>query len=103
MTDENSHSEFYANAVNVMTSVYDVTLNFRTQSPVSVDPETGEAVIEVTRTTNIRMSPQHAKSLAVLLVNHIAEYERKNGVTLPIPSNLQELWEGYVPSAEGDE
>jgi hypothetical protein len=30
-------NEFYANAVSVTMSIYDATLNFRTQSPIFVE------------------------------------------------------------------
>lgn len=92
---EDTHQEFYANAVNVTTGVYDVTLNFRTQSPVFF--EEGEPpTLEVTGTCSIRMSPQHAKSLVALLVKHVKDYEGQHGVNLPVPNNIREVWEEYI-------
>jgi hypothetical protein len=87
--------DFYANAVSVMTSLYDVTLNFRTQSPVSIE-EGRPPVVEVSGTCNVRMSPQHAKSLAALLVKHIIDYEERHSLELPIPPEIQESWRECV-------
>jgi len=90
MNDNNEH-DFYANAVNVVTGIYDVTLHFTIQSPVSM--KKGEQpVIEVSRICNVRMSPQLAKALATLLVKQVVDYENANKVELPVPPNIQELW-----------
>ncbi len=84
--------DFYANSVNLITSIYDVTIQFRTQSPVSI--ELGkEPIIEAVGLLNIRMSPQHAKALAALLVKHISDYENQYGFELPIEEKLSEFWE----------
>lgn len=95
MNQDDKHYEFYANAVNVLTSVYDVTLGFRTQSPVFLE-EGKPPMIEVSGTCNIRMSPQHAKSLAALLVKQIIEYEDREKVKLPLPPDIQKFWDQCV-------
>ena len=87
--------DFYANAVNIVTSIYDVTLHFRTQSPISVE-EGKQPIIEVSGSCSVRMSPQHAKSLAALLVKQIADYEDRNNVKLPLPPDIQKLWDECV-------
>ena len=88
-------TEFYANTVGIVMNVYDVTLQFSTQSAVAV--EKGKPPItEVAGVCNVRMSPQHAKSLVALLARHIVEYERTHGITLPIPGNLKGLWDTYI-------
>lgn len=87
--------EFYANAVNIGTSVYDLTLNFRLQSGEK-NPETGEIIITVSAENNIRMSPQHAKALAALLVKHIKEYENQFSIELPLPEDITKIWEDEV-------
>jgi hypothetical protein len=87
--------DFYANAVNVLTSLYDVTLNFRTQSPIVA--ESGKPpMIEAFAECNIRMSPQHAKALAALLVRQILQYEDEFKVNLPVDPNILEFWQKYV-------
>jgi hypothetical protein len=93
--DEKDVSEFYANGVNVITSIYDVVLNFRTEYPISVKP--GEKpIMEASGTCRVRMSPQHAKSLAALLIEHLDRYERDHNLTLPLPPNIKEMWDTHV-------
>lgn len=87
--------EFYANAVNIGTSVYDVTLNFRLQSGEK-NQQTEELIITVSAENNIRMSPQHAKALAALLVNHIKGYEKQFSVNLPLTPDMMKFWEDNV-------
>jgi hypothetical protein len=87
--------EFYANAVNVGTSVYDVTLNFRLQSGEK-NQQTEEIIITVSGEYNIRMSPQHAKALAALLVHHIKGYENQFSIDLPLPDDIKEFWEKNI-------
>ena len=87
--------EFYTNAVNIGTSVYDVTLNFRLQSG-ELNQQTGEVIITVSAENNIRMSPQHAKALAALLVHHIKGYEEQFSVNLPLPNDMIKFWEDNV-------
>ena len=84
--------DFYANAVNVSSTIYDVTLNFRTQSPVFLD-QGQQPVIEASAVFNVRMSPQHAKALTALLAKHIKDYEAKYRAQLPLPPELQQLWD----------
>ena len=44
----------------------------------------------------IRMSPEHAKVLAIILRRHLQEYERQTGVMIDVPAPiLQEL--GIAP------
>ena len=83
--------DLYANAVNVTSSIYDVTLNFRTQSPVMMG-QGKQPMFEASAVFNVRMSPQHAKALTALLVKHIQEYESKYQTQLPLPPELQQLW-----------
>ena len=91
--------DFYANAVNVITGLYDVTLNFKTQFPVSIR-EDKKTILEVSKSCNIRMSPQHAKSLAALLVIQVIEYEDTYKTELPIPPEVQEKWDRFVKKGE---
>lgn len=88
--DQNS---FYSNAVNVMTSVYDVTIQFRTQTPITTPAENQPVLIEAGDICNVRMSPQHAKALVAILAKHIMEYEQGHRVKLPLPPDMQNLWD----------
>jgi hypothetical protein len=83
--------EFYANAVNVLTSIYDVTLSFRAQSPIVI--EQGKApVIQTSELCNVRMSPQHAKALVAILLKHVIQYEIEHEITLPLPEDVRQIW-----------
>ena len=86
--------DFYTNFVQVTTSLYDVTLHFGVQTPVSIE-EGQKPVVESREVCSVRMSPQHAKSIAALLVKHVTEYESENGLDLPIPPNVKELWDQH--------
>jgi hypothetical protein len=92
---DEKHLDFYANAVNVTTGVYDVTLYFRTQSPVFIE-EDQQPTMEVSGTCSVRMSPQHAKSLAALLTKHVRQYEQDHELELPVPKNIQEFWKENI-------
>lgn len=100
---ENDRKFYYANAVNMAISLYDVTFVLRNQSP-QIDPEgnlmvlNNKQVIDVSEEIVIRMSPQHAKAFAILLVKNIAEYEKNFGIKLPITPDLQKLWDENIKS-----
>ena len=71
--------EFYANNVRVLTSLYDVSLAFNVQNL----PESADDTRQHKPVCIVRMSPQHAKSLAQILVQHVKRYEEDQGVSLP--------------------
>lgn len=93
---ENRTYDFYANATDVTTTAYDITLRFRTQTPMAVEADTKEQVFEVSGMCNVRMSPQHAKSLAAILAKHVVDYEMRYDVRLPVPDTIVEIWDHYV-------
>lgn len=86
-----SQNEFYANAVNITGSLYDVTLTFRIQTPVVMD-QSKAPIIQSSSECNIRMSPQHAKALAALLVDQVKQYEDRFKLELPLEDNIAPLW-----------
>jgi len=88
--------QFYANAVNISASLYDITLQFRVQAPVGPIEPGKEPIIETVAINNIRMSPQHAKALAALLVENIVKYENQFSNKLPIPPDLENMWSKYI-------
>ncbi len=98
---ENQHRNFYANAVNIATNIYDITIDLKSQSP-QIDPMgnimqlNGQPVIDVSEELIVRMSPQHAKAFATLLVKNILEYEKKFGVTIPLTPEILELWKETI-------
>ena len=88
---------FYANAVNLLTSIFDITMVFRSQSPQIDDTGkalllNGQPILSITDEITIRMSPQHAKALASLLVQQTIEYEKQFGIKLPLPPDLENIW-----------
>jgi hypothetical protein len=91
---DHEERDFYANSVLVTTSLYDVTLRFKVQTPVAIE-QGQEPIVESKEICSVRMSPQHAKSVAALLVKHTVDYERDNGLDLPIPPNIREIWDEY--------
>ena len=56
----------------------------------------GQPVIVVNDEITIAMSPQHAKALAILLINNIIEYERQFKIKLPVPPDLQASWDKLI-------
>ena len=75
--------DFYVNSVDVSTGIYDITLNFGVITPVSK----GQAEKKLVCT--VRMSPQHAKMLTLILRSALKSYEREFECTLPIPPDRQ--------------
>lgn len=84
-------TEYYSNAVNVIRSIYDVTLEFNTNTPVGIK-EGKPSIIQAASGCRVRMSPQHAKALAALLMHHVVEYEKQFNMTLPLEDNIDALW-----------
>jgi hypothetical protein len=86
VTTENSEvPEYYASSVAMATSIYDVTLQFRVQvPPLTPGQPPAERPVCV-----VRMSPQHAKMLGLILTNAIRDYEARFQIRLPIPPDRQ--------------
>jgi len=95
---DNQSKEFYANAVNLAMNLYDVTFILKSQTP-QIDQNgnlqlvDNEPVIIVNDELIVRMSPQHAKSFALLLIKNIMDYEETFNVKLPLPPELQKYWD----------
>lgn len=66
MTDD--RSDIYANSVHINANIYEFTLEFE------LNTITMKGVIESRRLVRIRMSPQLAKALSVLLNKHLELY-----------------------------
>ncbi len=91
-------NEYYANSVNMGIGLYDVTLIFSAQVPVIAEPGK-TAMVQSSQNCIVRMSPQHAKALAALLVKHVKQYEQQFGMTLPLEPNIQEIWVAEITGA----
>lgn len=103
MSDEKKVPVVYTNSVNVVTSLYDVTLRFGMQEPSSTKPQGDkDEVIEVnvTPVVNVSMSPQHSKALAALLTRYILDYEHAHGVVLPMTESVKAIWDDLIKPQE---
>ncbi|MBK6644968.1 MAG: DUF3467 domain-containing protein [Anaerolineales bacterium] len=88
-------NEFYANSVNVFSSLYDITLNFNAQSVVVIDQNKPQ-ILQSSNECTIRMSPQHAKALVALLTDQIKKYEENFKFELPLEEPLLSLWKANI-------
>lgn len=74
--------EYYTDSVNFMTNIYGFTLEFGAIQAQDAPPKPQ---------VRIKMSPQHAKIMSLLLRKNVQEYERRIG-TIILPDGLyQEL------------
>jgi hypothetical protein len=93
--------DFYANAVFIAAGIYDMTFVFKSQTP-KIDSDgkmvikDGQPILEISEELYVRMSPQHAKALASLLVKNILEYEKQFGMVLPLVPEIQMLWDENI-------
>lgn len=69
-------AQYYVNTARVEATVYDIGFIFGMMS----DGESSEILA-------VRMSPQHAKSVAILLARFLATYEREVGAIV-LPESL---------------
>lgn len=81
-TPKQEVSDFYVNQLNLITSLYEVLFMFG----LKTKPEEGPEPI-----VNIRMSPQHAKIVSLLLNKQIESYEKDIGKIKFPASLLKEL------------
>jgi hypothetical protein len=73
---------YYTNDTEVQTGPWDVRL--RLGQIAEVDSERNHAII--TRVAEVRMSPQHAKRVVAILMEHLERYEAKYG-PIPLPQD----------------
>lgn len=69
----------YANDTQLQTTPWDIRFVF---GEMSVEPRDGEVVMSVKQVAEVRMSPQHAKRVATILLEQLQSYEASFG---PIP------------------
>jgi hypothetical protein len=70
--------EYYTDSVNFMTNIYGFTLEFGVMQQQDDPPR---------QLVRIKMSPQHAKIMSLLLRKNVQEYERRIG-TVILPEGL---------------
>jgi hypothetical protein len=74
----NSIPEYYTDSVSFMTNLYGFMLEFGAMQSQDAPP---------TPQVRIRMSPQHAKIMSLLLRKNVQEYEKRIG-TIILPDGL---------------
>jgi len=70
--------EYYTDSVNFMTNIYGFTLEFGVMQAQEEPPRP---------LVRVKMSPQHAKIMSLLLRKNVQEYERRVG-TIILPEGL---------------
>lgn len=70
--------EYYTDSVNFMTNIYGFTLEFGVMQAQEEPPR---------QLVRVKMSPQHAKIMSLLLRKNVQEYERRIG-TIILPEGL---------------
>jgi hypothetical protein len=86
--------DFYVNAVKVIPGVYEIFFTFGLQNPESKSRN------ELFR---LRMSPQHAKAMSILLNNALEAYENAVDQEIRLPEPLLESLIGVEESEETNE
>ena len=83
--------EVYSDVFRVTMSPYTVLLQFGVKSPPPrQQPEAQEETPsqEDETVAVVRMSPEHAKVMAILLRRHIQNYEQQTGITIDVPTSI---------------
>ena len=70
--------DLYINSVSIVGSLYEFMFSFGLKTIIDKDPETS---------VRIRMSPQHAKVFAKILIKNVNEYEKAMG-EIKLPEQL---------------
>lgn len=76
--DEFHVPEYYTDSVNFMTNIYGFALDFGVMMAQDQPPKSQ---------VRVRMSPQHAKIMSLLLRKNVQEYEKRIG-TIILPDGL---------------
>ena len=76
--------DFYADAFQVTVTPFGVNMTFSLRDP---HPSPARQV-PGTDVARIRMSPEHAKIVGMMLTRQIRDYERQSGIKIAIPSQV---------------
>ena len=71
----------YSNDTQIQVSPWDIRLVF---GMITEPPSSNRPIIEVTSVGEVRMSPQHAKKVALILLKQLQNYEENIG-PIPLP------------------
>lgn len=91
---------FYANALELGTSPYEIGLKFMRLGTSTPDtPRAGqdgqELQSSVLDALHVSMSPSHAKAMLPALVNSVLDYEKKYG-KIPLSSESRDKWDALL-------
>lgn len=76
--------DFYADAFQITVTPFGVNMTFSLRDP---HPAPGR-LVPGTEVARVRMSPEHAKIVAMMMVNQIRQYERQSGIKIAIPPQV---------------
>lgn len=75
--------EFYADAFQVTVSPFGVNMTFSLR-----EPHPSAEKVPGTDMATVRMSPEHAKIMAMMLIRQMRDYERNSGIKIAIPAQV---------------
>ena len=84
MQQANPMPDVYADAFQVTVTAFGVNMTFSVRD-AHPSPGRLEPGVDVAR---VRMSPEHAKIVAMMLIRQIREYERQSGISIAIPPQV---------------
>ncbi|MBI4308672.1 MAG: hypothetical protein HY684_07700 [Chloroflexi bacterium] len=86
MPDEQKEpaAEYYVDQFFVTSSPYTISLTF---GIATAHPQPGQAPTMKNLVT-LRMSPEHAKVMVMILKRHLKEYESQAGVSIAVPQQI---------------
>lgn len=76
--------DLYADAFQVTVTPFGVNMTFSLRDP---HPSPGRQV-PATEVARIRMSPEHAKIVVMMLIRQLRDYERQSRIKIAIPSQV---------------
>ena len=76
--------DFYADAFQVTTTPFGVNMTFSLREPHPV-PTRREPAKDV---ATVRLSPEHAKVVCMMLTRQLRQYERDSGINIAIPHDI---------------
>jgi len=77
--------DHYSNAATIIANIYEIQIQFGLESTVGENQKVLEKMIRM------RMSPQHAKSVSLLLQRAISEYEKAHSEIFLPPDLMERL------------
>lgn len=91
---------FYANAMEMAASPYDISLKFMRNGAEVAKPVVPGTTVEATAvlldSLAVSMSPSHFKAMLPGLVKIVVEYEKQFGL-IPLPPDAAAVWNASFP------